>query len=118
MAHVLPEGCLIPVPTNPGHSICPTFLAQVMPKSTENVGMTFAKNWTYRAPEIYQNGNESTFRKSFCNYLSSIFLYEKLKFAQQKFDMTFPNRTLLNKNPNCLNMLTKILITSICCKKS
>ena len=64
MANVLPEGNLIPVPANPGHSICPTFLAQVMPKSTENFGMTFAKNWTHRAPEICRNGNESTFRQN------------------------------------------------------
>ena len=37
------------------------FLAQVMPKFTENSGMTFARKCTYRAPEICQNGNESTF---------------------------------------------------------
>ena len=40
------------------------YLAQIMPKFTENFGMTFAKKWTYRAPEIHRNGNESTFR---CN---------------------------------------------------
>ena len=37
------------------------FLAQVMPKFTENFGMTFARKCTYRAPEICRNGNESTF---------------------------------------------------------
>jgi hypothetical protein len=37
------------------------FLAQVMPKITEIFGMTFAKKWTYGAPEICHNGNESTF---------------------------------------------------------
>ena len=37
------------------------YLAQIMPKFTENFGMTFAKKWTYRAPEFHQNGNESTF---------------------------------------------------------
>jgi hypothetical protein len=26
-------------------------------KLTENFGMTFAKNWTYRVPEICRNGN-------------------------------------------------------------
>ena len=40
------------------------FLAQVMPKFTENFGMTFAKKWTYRAPEIHQNENESTFLRN------------------------------------------------------
>ena len=44
MAYVLPEVHLIPVAENPGPFICPTFLAQVMTKSTENFGMTFAKN--------------------------------------------------------------------------
>ena len=63
-SNLMPEHCLILVPVNPRHSICPTFLAQVMPKSTENFGMTFAKNWTYRAPEICRNGNESTFRQN------------------------------------------------------
>ena len=37
------------------------FLAQVIPKFTENFGMTFARKWIYRAPEICRNGNESTF---------------------------------------------------------
>src|SRR3954469_21263743 len=36
----------------------------IMPKFTENFGMTFAKKWTYRAPEIHRNGNESTFRRN------------------------------------------------------
>jgi hypothetical protein len=36
-------------------------LAQVMPKFTENFGMTFARKCTYRAPEICRNENESTF---------------------------------------------------------
>ena len=40
------------------------YLAQIMPKFTENFGMTFAKKWTYRAPEIHRNGNESTFRRN------------------------------------------------------
>ena len=55
---------LIPVSTNLKHSICPTFLEQVMPKSMEIFGMTFAKNSTYRAPEICRNGNKSTFRQN------------------------------------------------------
>ena len=40
------------------------FLVNAMPKSTGNFGMTFAKNRTYRAPEICRNGNESTFRQN------------------------------------------------------
>ena len=40
------------------------YLAQIMPKFTENFGMTFAKKWTYRAPEIHRNRNESTFRRN------------------------------------------------------
>ena len=40
------------------------FLAQVMPKFTGNFGMTFAKKWTYLAPEIHRNGNESTFQQN------------------------------------------------------
>src|SRR4051812_43103887 len=32
-----------------------------MPKITEIFGMNFAKNWTYGAPEICRNRNESTF---------------------------------------------------------
>ena len=40
------------------------FLAQVMPKFTENFGMTFAKKWTNREPEICRNRNESTFRQN------------------------------------------------------
>ena len=39
-------------------------LAQVMPKFTKNFGMTFAKKWTNREPEICRNGNESTFRQN------------------------------------------------------
>ena len=39
-------------------------LAQVMLKFTEKSGMTFAKNRTYRAPQICRNGNESTLRKN------------------------------------------------------
>ena len=30
--------------------------AQIMPLFTANFGMTFAKKWTYRAPEIHRNG--------------------------------------------------------------
>ena len=37
------------------------FLAQVMPKFTENFGMTYARKCIYKAPEICRNGNESTF---------------------------------------------------------
>ena len=37
------------------------YVAQIMPLFTGNFGMTFAKKWTYRAPEIHRNGNESTF---------------------------------------------------------
>jgi len=40
------------------------FVAQVMPKFTENFGMTFAKKWTNREPEICRNRNESTFRQN------------------------------------------------------
>jgi hypothetical protein len=36
------------------------FLALFMPKFTENVGMTTAKNRTYRAPEFCRSRNEST----------------------------------------------------------
>ena len=50
-------------PANPGTRYA-YFLAQVMPKFTENFGMTFAKKWTYRVPEIHRNGNESTFRRN------------------------------------------------------
>ena len=46
MAYVFPEGRLIPIAANPTHSICPSFLAQVMLKSTKKMGMTFAKKWT------------------------------------------------------------------------
>jgi hypothetical protein len=35
-----------------------------MPKLMEIFGMTFAKKWTYGAPEICQNGNESTFQQN------------------------------------------------------
>ena len=35
-----------------------------MPKFMENFGMTFAKKWTNREPEIYGNGNESKFRQN------------------------------------------------------
>ena len=35
-----------------------------MPKYTENFGMTFAKKWTNREPQICRNGNESTFRQN------------------------------------------------------
>ena len=42
-SNLMPKHRLIPVSTNLRHSICPTFLAQVMPKSTEIFGMTFAK---------------------------------------------------------------------------
>ena len=61
---LMPEHHLIPVSTNLRHSTCPSFLAQVILKSTEIFGMTFAKNWTYRAPEICRHGNESTFRQN------------------------------------------------------
>lgn len=40
------------------------YVAQIMPLFTGNFGMTFAKKWTYRAPEIHRNGNESTFRRN------------------------------------------------------
>ena len=40
------------------------FIAQVMPKFTENFGMTFAKKWTNREPEICRNRKESTFRQN------------------------------------------------------
>ena len=53
----------IPVVANPDTRYA-YFLAQVMPKFTGNFGMTFAKKWTYRAPEIRRNGNESTFRQN------------------------------------------------------
>ena len=33
-------------------------------RHAENFGMTFAKKWTYGAPEIWGNGNESTFRQN------------------------------------------------------
>ena len=53
------------------------FLAQVMPKITENFGMTFARKCTYRASEICRNGNESTFlakhrslRSIFCQIIN------------------------------------------------
>src|ERR1043165_3607325 len=42
------------------------FVAQVMSKFTVNFGMTFAKKWTYREPEICWNGNKSTFRQNIC----------------------------------------------------
>ena len=35
-----------------------------MPKITEIFGMTFAKKWTYGAPEICQNRNEPTYRQN------------------------------------------------------
>ena len=35
-----------------------------MPKFTRNFGMTFAKKWTNRAPEIFRNRNESTFQQN------------------------------------------------------
>ena len=53
----LPE-CRLPL--NPGTRYA-YFLAQVMPKFTEIFGMTFAKKWTYGAPEICRNRNDSTF---------------------------------------------------------
>ena len=59
--NLMTERRLIHVSPNPGHSICTTLLAQVMPKSTENFCMTIAKIWTYRTPEICRNGNKSTF---------------------------------------------------------
>ena len=40
------------------------YVAQIMPLFTGNFGMTFAEKWTYRAPEIHRNGNESTFRRN------------------------------------------------------
>ena len=40
------------------------FVAQVMSKFTVNFGMTFAKKWTYREPEICRNRNKSTFRQN------------------------------------------------------
>ena len=40
------------------------YVAQIMPLFTGNFGMTFAQKWTYRAPEIHRNGNESTFRRN------------------------------------------------------
>src|ERR1041385_322854 len=40
------------------------FVAQVMSKFTVNFGMTFAKKWTYREPEIFRNRNKSTFRQN------------------------------------------------------
>ena len=40
------------------------YVAQIMPLFTGNFGMTFAKKWTYRAPEIHRNGNESTFQRN------------------------------------------------------
>ena len=46
-SNLMPEHRLILIPANPGNSTCLTFLAQVMAKSTENFGMTFAKNVTY-----------------------------------------------------------------------
>ena len=49
--------------TNPGTRYA-YFLAQVMPKFMGNFDMTFAKKWTYRAPKIHRNGNESTFRQN------------------------------------------------------
>ena len=56
----LPECHFIPIAENPDTRYA-YFLAQVMPKFMENFGMAFAKKWTYRAPEIHWNGNESTF---------------------------------------------------------
>src|SRR3954470_8905110 len=35
-----------------------------MSKFTVNFGMTFAKKWTYREPEICRNRNKSTFRQN------------------------------------------------------
>ena len=46
----------------------PYFVAQVMPKFTKNFGMTSAKMWTNREPEICRNENESTFRQNIGNY--------------------------------------------------
>ena len=62
--NLMPEHHLILVSTNLRHLICPTFLAQVIPKSTEIFGMTSPKKWTYQAPEICRNGNESTLRQN------------------------------------------------------
>ena len=59
----LPECRFIPVAANPG-TRCAYFLAQVMPKFKGNFGTTFAKKWTYRAPEIHRVGNESTFQRN------------------------------------------------------
>ena len=39
-------------------------VAQVMLKFMKKFGRTFAKDMTYRAPEICRNGNESTFRQN------------------------------------------------------
>ena len=55
--------CRNVVPATPGTWYA-YFLAQVMPKFTENSGMTFNKKWTYWALEIHRNGNESTFRRN------------------------------------------------------
>ena len=40
------------------------YVAQIMPLFTGNFGMTFAKKWTNREPEICRNRNESTFRQN------------------------------------------------------
>ena len=98
------------------------FLAQVMSKFTGNFGMTFAKKWTYRAPEICQNGNESTFWqnignshfKSLQTKTSNTFTYNMCKLRIQhtcKLRIKLPRESVGGEKKVDLGLMRELPLT-------